>query len=544
MEKGSQNTRPTNGRGVVYGVLLLTGANLIAKVIGLCYKIPLSHLIGDEGMGYFNAAYTIYTWLYLLSTAGIPVALSILVSGARAESDLCALKRTGQVSFRILFFFGLVFSALLAFGRAWLSDLFGSADAAYAVLAIAPTLFFICIASWFRGYFQGFGEMAPTALSQVIEAAGKLLLGIIFAFYAARKGYPMSIVSAYAIFGVTVGTFFGVIQLAVSYLRAMKKGLFDVPNTVRTANKSGQKTVRALLRIALPVTVSASVMSLTNLIDLGLLIRLLEGIGYTERESTALYGNYTTLVVPLFHLPSVLVTPIASGIVPVLASSFASRDREQMRRISDGAFRASAVLSMPCVIGFLLFARPILALLYPADSAAIAYPWLMIIAPAVFFVCILSVSGSILQASGMAWMPMVSMTVGGIVKIVSTILFVSDPAIGMAGAPLGTLLCYATACILNLVCIRIRLGYFPSLRETVLRPLVVSALAGGGGYALWLPLRLYARTGFAILIPIAVTVVLYVFLSFLLGQLKKEDIASIPVLSSLVSGSRRRAKKA
>ena len=187
------------------GVMILTVANLSVKVIGLLFKVPLSHLLGDEGMGYFNSAYTVYSWLYVIATAGIPLALSILISEASEQKDEERVRRIFRVAMSALFVLGAVGSSIMLLLSRQLANAIGSGDSRMAVFAIAPTLLFVSLSGGIRGYFQGRRNMLPTALSQLFEALGKLVLGVFFGIYAARRGEPTPIIAAYAILGVTIG---------------------------------------------------------------------------------------------------------------------------------------------------------------------------------------------------------------------------------------------------------------------------------------------------------------------------------------------------
>lgn len=507
-------------RTILGGVAVLTTASLLVKVIGVLYKIPLTYLLGDEGMGYFNTAYTIYAWLYMLSTAGLPIAVSILISEADAAGDearVAHIMRTAAVL--LLAIGGCTTAFMLIFSRT-IAILLGSREAVYCMAAIAPTLFFICVTSLFRGYFQGYQEMLPTAFSQLIEAAGKLVLGMLFAKRASAVGQPLPIVCAAAIFGVTVGTALGALYLAIRYFFTRGKRRVQ---RVDTARAGDGRILPRLFRIALPITVSASVMSMTGLIDLGMMIRRLTSIGYTAAEATALFGNYTTLVVPMFNLPSVLVTPIATGVIPALARARATGDKDGGRRLADGTFRYTALLAMPAALGLCAFARPILALLYPAESVLTAYRLLVYVSPAVYFLCVLTVSNAILQASGQAGVPMLGMLLGGILKTVVGYILMGRADIGVAGAPIGTVACYLIAFLVNVAAMGRRTGYLPRVKEILFLPLIASMPAIGGARLLYD--RLLASSGsLGTLTAVGLAVAGYLFMILWCGLVRPEEL--------------------
>ena len=195
------------------GVLILTVSNLIIKVIGLLFKIPMNHTVGDEGMGYYNTAYTFYTYLYMVSTAGLPTAISIMISDSKANCQFKQVKRIYRIAMVLFIVIGLLGTSIMLFGAEPMSKAIGAVNTKYSMLAIAPTLFLICISSALRGYFQGYQQMGPIAVSQLLEAVCKLAIGITFAKYALDQGYPIYIAAAFAAVGLTIGVGLGMMFL-------------------------------------------------------------------------------------------------------------------------------------------------------------------------------------------------------------------------------------------------------------------------------------------------------------------------------------------
>lgn len=513
------------------GVLFLGGANVLVKVIGLLFKIPMSYFLGDEGMGYFNAAYQIYTWLYMLSTAGLPVAVSILISECRAEGNAPRVRRIYRIAWYTFLLLGILSTAIMLFGARPLSLAIGSPDARFCMMAIAPTLLFICLSGALRGYFQGFLQMAPPAVSQVLEALGKLLVGILFATLAIRRGYALPVVAAAAISGLAVGEAAGFLYLLLSRRRYEKKQRFFM--LAETRGEKSAEPSRAILsrlvRIALPITASASVMSLTGLLDLVIVQRRLQSIGFSVAEATAFYGNYTTLVVPMFNLPPALIYPITTAVVPLLSAAVAAKNREGVAHAVQSVLRVASLISLPCALGLSLFARPILCLFFPLDMAEAAAPLLSILALAVFFLSLLTVTNAVLQANGMAGKPMIAMSVGGAVKLVCSYLLIGVPAVGTAGVPLGTLLCYFAALCVNFYFILRHLRIDLSVAGILLRPAAAAFLSVGAARGLYALLGGEGAARPAVLLPIAVAALIYVAAIFLFRAVTERDLAVLPL---------------
>ena len=296
------------------GVIALTVANILVKVIGVFFKIPLQHMIGDEGMGYFNSAYTIYTLFFMISTAGLPVAVSILVSESRAKGNAARVKRIFRVVILTFLAIGTVGMLLMFFCSRGFASLIKNEASYYCIMAIAPTIFFICASSALRGYFQGFQRMYPTSVSEVIEALGKVLIGILAARFAISRGYSLPVVAAYAIFGVTIGVALGMVYMVLAKIICERRGKLSMltEEAIDSDTESGGRLLAKLVKIALPVTLTASVSSLTSMLDLGIMMRRLQSSGLMNAErANAFYGNYTTLAVPMFNLPPVLIYPMS-----------------------------------------------------------------------------------------------------------------------------------------------------------------------------------------------------------------------------------------
>ncbi len=528
----------------VSGVLVLTIANVLVKAIGLLFKIPMQHMIGDEGMGYFNAAYTIYTWFYMISTAGLPIAISILVSENRVKGNFPQVKRVFKFALSLFLVIGLVGSSLMMlFSRQFASTV--SSEAMWCIIAIAPTLFFICITSAFRGYFQGYQQMLPTALSEVIESGGKLVLGLIFAHWAQNGGYELfcslmsswgieppaklPFVAAAAIFGLTVGVFIGMVFMWFVKL-FFKEAEYDLEYAnLEEPDRSVLSTGTLLGKIffiALPITISSSVMSLANLVDLLLMSNLLQSSGLTAEAATAAYGNYTTLAVPMFNLPPVLIYPIATAIVPMISARLAANRESDGRRIIFSSLKVAAMIALPCALGMSSMSYPILSMLYTNDSAVTAAPLLSVLAIAVFFLGMLSITNSILQAYKKQWLPIISMLSGAAVKLISEFILISN--FGIIGTPISTLLCYITCSTLNFIFVARYTKIIPPVKLFI-KPLIASlccALTALGSYKL---LTLAIGEGrISTILSILAAGIVYLIVLLLVKGFDKEDFEILP----------------
>ncbi len=516
------------------GVLILTLSNILVKAIGLLFKIPLQNLLGDEGMGYFNAAYSLYVWFYTLATAGLPVAVSILVSEDRAKGA-GNVRRIFRTTMLLLCGIGLFCSSVLLLGASAFANLIDSPATEAAIRVIAPTVFCACLAGGVRGYFQGCGNMRPTAASQVIEALGKLILGIVFAQYALRMAYALPLVAAYAISGITVGSAGSALFLLI------RKLLFDqtpLP-AAQTERQSRRSVVHALCARAIPITISASVMSLTNLIDVMLVIRRLRATGLTEDAAQAIYGNYTTLAVPLFNLAPVLVYPIAYAMLPMLSEAVAKGDLARQKTLRDTALRTASILMMPCAIGLSVMARPVLLLLFSAPSAQAAAPLLSILALSMLFVGMLAITNTCLQAYHKERLPIYSMLTGAAVKLILSAVLIGIPSVGIYGSPLGTFACYLVIICLNFFFLYRTVGSLPSLYTLFFKPLFAACVCAFTARGAHLLLTAWLPSAPATLLALALAAGIYFLVLLSIGGVTPEEIRMLPKGEQVLHGCKK-----
>ncbi len=474
-------------RSFLSGVSVLTVSALIVKVIGLFYRIPLLRLLGTEGMGYFNTAYELYALFCVIATAGLPVAMSVLISAREAEGDAVGARRVYRVALGAFFVIGVVGTALLWGLATPFARLLGNENAAICIRAIAPTVFLICLSSAHRGYFQGYRNMIPTALSQIVEAAGKLFLGLLFAMYARERGADLPTIAAYAVMGLTVGTGLSVLYLVLHKRMADWHMPSIVSPDIESAPSWGWRPIlRALAVTAIPVTLGAGVIGLTKCMDLALILRRLQACGATAAEANALYGCYSTLAVPVFNILPSLSTSVSLSGVPTLAAALGRGEegRATVHRTSLTALAVTLLMAIPAALGLAVFAEDILSLLFAGQPGAVAEatPWLSCLALSVPAACLVTVTGGMLQAAGYANRPIISMLCGVGAKTLLAYVLLGTAGWGMAGVPLSSLVCDTVIVIFNLGFIaRHAPAMLPTARESVrlLLPVLPASIAVG-----------------------------------------------------------------
>ena len=509
---------------LVSGALTLALSTAVCKLVGFAYKIPMLSYLGAEGMGYFHSAYEIYALFCVISTAGLPVALSVLISAAVSRGDTEEAERIYRTAFGVFLGIGVLGSGVMAALAPMFCRLIRSENAYGCILAISPTVFLICLSSAVRGYFQGYQRMSQTAISQLIEAVGKLAFGLVLADIAADRGWGVPAIAAMAGVGLTLGTL-----LSTLYLIAEKARFRPAPRR-SPYPAGGRKILARLTKLALPMTLGASAVSLTKLIDMTMILRRLQSVGYSEIAANAAYGSYTTLALSVYALIPTLLSSVALPLVPLLSAAIAAGDRERQAALIRTSYRLTAVIAIPASVGIALFARPILSLLFgrEPDAVAQAAPLLSLLGASVFLSCMIGATNSVLHAYRAVTKPILSLLAGAAVKVLAAYILIGSPAVGLFGAPISTFLCNAVIVGMNLyfagrLCPAERMG------GVFAGPLLASALSVGlCGVLYRLLVRSVGERAPLTLGMLGACVVLYAVFGCITGGICRADLEMLP----------------
>ena len=328
------------------GAAILAAGIIIVKIIGALYKIPLGRILSDAAFADFNIAYSIYALLIVISTGGLPVALSKMVSEAHTTGRGNQVQKVFRLSLVAFCTLGTITCLIMFLFPRQLADFMNNSRSYYSILALAPALFFICPLSALRGYFQGHSLMTPTAVSQIIEAMCKLVFGLSLAWLMVRWGMDESMAAGGAIVGVSIGC-----ALAAGYMFIVYRGYrAKTPKYSDTPEESGQ-ILRTLLSLAIPITLGSSVMAVATLIDNSLVMgRLQDAVGLTEDAAATLKGVYDKAVT-LYNLPAQFMPPLTASVIPAVSAAQALKDYRQSALVSETALRTTALLIIPAGVG-------------------------------------------------------------------------------------------------------------------------------------------------------------------------------------------------
>lgn len=452
-------------QSLVRGTLILGFAGISARFLGLFFRWPLQMLIGDEGVGYYQMSYPLYMF-FIAVASGIPVAISKMVSECRAINDDEGVILVFRKAVLLMLFMGLGFSViLLIFSHQIISFLRWDSKSYYSLIGIAFAPFFISIMSAFRGFFQGLQNMTPTAVSQVIEQIGRVIVGVGLAFILLPKGIEYS--AGGASIGAAAGGILGGIYLLVKYIKLRREFKIKV---IRKDNK----VLSELLYIAVPISLGAAVGTIMSLIDSALVPQKLLEAGLTSKQATILYGQLTGKAYTLINVPLTLSAALCASLVPIIAETYILNKKFEIESKVDMAIRISMTIALPSFLGLFFMSRQVLNLIFPGQAAG--YNILKYLSISIPFLILAQTTTAILQGVGKYIIPVINLAIGCVVKIILTLLLVPVPAINVYGAIIGTIAGYLIASVLNIKLLRRSLGIKINYYNVMIKPAYASVL--------------------------------------------------------------------
>ncbi len=509
------------------GAAVLALAVAIVKVLGAFYKIPLNRLIGDEGFGYFNTAYDIYSVLLMISTTGLPVAMSRMISEAKTLGQTKQIRQIYNTAFLVFLTLGLIGTLGMALFCRQLAAVMSQEESWFAILCLSPAVLFICVISAERGFFQGQSNMVPTSVSQVMEAVCKLAVGLTLAYILNKLTGKMSYAAGGAILGVTLGTVIATVYLSFKRRRAAAELYTSCPDPTVYSRK---ETVRKLLSIAVPITLGAAGLQIITTIDAAVYMAQLKGAAGLVQEADGYKGIYN-FAQTIFNLPCAFITPITVSAIPAITEQLTLRRYRRANTVAESATRVMSLIAMPCAVGLAVLSEPIMQLLggYSGERLELASVLMSILAFCVFFNSFVLVMNAVMQAHGYVYIPVFNMIIGGVAKVLINLILVSNPRINIVGVPVGTVISYMLIAILDMIAIHRILRNPPRLMPNVVKPALAALVMGVAAFglnrlslAIGLPLAL--RTGLSILGAGAV----YLALVLVLKVITREDCSLLP----------------
>ena len=428
------------------GTISITISVIVTKVLGVAFKVPLSYVLGDEGMGYFNTAYAIYGFFFVLCTAGVPKSITLVLSKYRAnpEEEIKdeGILRCGLEMFAVI---GMIFTLFNIICAPAIVRIIGNEKSLLSVLSIAPSLLFVSLSGVLRGYLNSNEKLTVIAVSQLIEAGIKLALGLLFSYLGVIKECRIYVIAALAILGITVGS-----AISFLYMYICVKNNKSNDNKGQNYRYCRKEIKKQIARKSFPIAFGASLVSLSSMLDLLIIIRRLISLGASADYANMIYGNYSTLALPMFNLVISVLSPLATAYLPRLSELHLSGSNKEYSKTLNRLLDITLTLSILASLCFYFFSFDLLDVLFSVQSSAIGFELLGILSFGVCLLSVLTVVNTALESIGKVKSAAASLVIGCIVKLVMSYLLIGNKAVGVFGAPIGSVASYFVSLVVSL----------------------------------------------------------------------------------------------
>ncbi len=525
-----------NSSAFVKGAAILAVAGILARVIGAVFRIVLAAILGDEGIGLYQYAYPIYSTLLVISTAGVPVAVSKIMAEKIALHDYREAMRVFRIAFVILSLSGLLITLVLLFGADYIARVVvRDAKALYPIMAIAPAIFFVTIMASLRGFFQGQQNMAPTAISQLLEQLARVAFSIFMVIFLLPIGLEYA--AAGATSGAAAGGLAGLLMLAFLYWR--KKGSFQLlaEKQIEHFPESISRIIGRIFSLAVPVTIGGLVIPLITLIDLAVVPRQLQAAGFDLETARALYGQLTGMAGSVVYFPNVVALALSISLVPAISEALALQDSALIKSRTAIAVKLTVLFSLPATLGLYLLAEPITTLLFNNAQAGYALAYL---SWSVIPLCLYVTTTGLIQGLGRPIIPALNMLYGGLVKTVLAWYLTAMPELNIGGAAIASVVGIGVAAALNLIFVARSTGWRARTAEIILLPMLAVTAMSLVVYATYAGFTHYGEpfltagrlNGLATLLAIFLGMLAYGLVLLLSGGLSREELLMVPVIGA------------
>lgn len=557
-------------------VAIILFAQIMVKVLGLVYRMVITNIdgFGDIGNGFYNAGFQVYTVLLAISSVGIPNAIAKMVAERATLGDYRAAHRIFKTAFTLFAAIGLVCAAILYLGADFIAVHIVNMDGAqYVMRALAPSIFFVCVSSVIRGYFQGLNDMKATSFSQMLEQVFKCGLTVVLVLLTVgtmpgimqlftritmlyndatgSSSTPPEIMAAWANAASSISTMISFAYLILFYMRR-KKGLDEKirQSAVSDLKTSTGRLMRSILMLSIPISLASIITAVNRVVDLATITRGIEAAfadmiparggaaailnptaEQLNSEATALSGMLSKSDT-LFNMPLALNTAFATVLVPSIAGALARGDKKDASGKTSYSFLISILLILPCAIGYIVMAQPLYNIIYPAASDGVDLLALMSVA-LIFSALTQTLTGA-LQGIGKVYIPAIGILAGCVCKVILNLLLIRIPSINIYGAAISSIACQLVAFLINFFVLIRFIPLHLTFTKYVAKPLTAGVIMGGAAAGVYRLLYwLLGGTGYtanlvAALASIAVAAALYITLILVMKTMSKEDILLLP----------------
>ncbi|MDR1914051.1 MAG: polysaccharide biosynthesis protein [Clostridiales bacterium] len=510
---------------------ILAGAMMFSRFLGFLYRLPLTQLIGDEGNAYYAAGYQIYNFFLILSSAGLPAAISKMVSERIALGQHKNAHAVFRSALALSAGMGIICALVMLFGARGISNLTGQPPSYYSLLTLSPTVLIVGIMAVFRGYFQGMGTTVPTAFSQVIEQIFNVVFSVFLAWMFYKSGPEFGAAGGTA--GTGIGALAGLMVVLIYYcLRSVR-----IKKTIRKSREKLTESPGALLHILIkttvPIIIGTAIFSISGIIDTLMISKCLEmSQAFDGVEIARLFGQYSGKFIVLITLPVTISSALATASIPSVASSAILKDRAAVHSKVNIGLRVSMMICIPAAIGVSVLGTPIISLLFPGQSGGgELLRWGGI---SVIFLSLAQITTGMLQGTGHVKTPVLGAVCGALIKVPLNFLLISNPKINILGAVFSTIACYVVASFIDLFFLvrstRVNLDYI----SVFVKPLLSASLMGAVCYVSYYGIfKLSNNNPVSVFVSVILGLIIYLILLLLINGIKEEDLRSIPFGSKL-----------
>lgn len=522
------------GSSFALQAVILAAAGLLVRFIGFIYRVPLTRLIGDTGNGIYGTGFYIYNFFLIVSSSGIPAAISKMVSERNALGRHKDAFKVFKVSLGVTAVTGTICMIIMFFGAEAFAESLEMPKCYYTILTLAPTVLIVAIMSSFRGYFQGMKTTVPTAISQIIEQIFNAVFSVWLAYLWFDKGIEFAAAGGTA--GTGVGALAGLIFLIFAYIVTRPVLIkHSRRNKDGGEEEKGIDIAKQLIVTSATIIAGTAVMSVTNIIDMKMVMeRLLASGAYDTEQATALYGQLSGKFNTLTTLPIALSSAFATATIPNISSAVALKDRKSVMQKINLAIRMTMLVSIPAAVGMGVLAEPIMKLLYGELTGGADLLKIGVIS--IILLSLTQIVTGILQAIGRAHLPVISLAIGAVVKIILNWFLIVKPEINVAGSVISTTVCYVIAAAIDVWALLRYTRIKINVVNVFFKPVIASAVMGIFCFTMYPFFMTFIKINSIVtILVIILAIILYFAVLLLIKGIKKEDIRMFPMGDKIVA---------
>lgn len=518
------------------GALILTLAALLSRILGAVYRVPLKQLAGDSGLAIYGAVYPVFSTILILVVAGIPVALSKMISEQVTVGNIQEEKRIMRLALRFISVLGILAFLLLFFGSSTIAQWIGIQDAELAIKSVSFTMLIIPILAVLRGFFYGHQHITPSAVSQVVEQFFRVATILILTFALVTAQFRLEIVIAGATFGTVVGVLISTIYLSAKYVRFQKYRPRPVAKSISSMEMMPQtELIKKIVFFTIAISASSLMIPLFGLADTFTGVNLLTPVLGSSSEAREWFGVYNRFL-PFVQLTTIFATSLALSLVPKIAESGVQQNNHDISHSAYLALKITILLGLPASIGLALLSSEVNLLFYQNELGSFTFA---VIALASFFLTLAITTVAVLQGLGKVFLPAVILILALGVKLGFNFLLI--PAFSITGLAISTLIAYALIFVVNASAMSRALPAFGGWTPLFLKPLLATALMGMTVYISERLIRMYVfpvpsrlQSALMVIVLIGIGIIVYSVAILLFKGISKQEILRIPKLGKIV----------